>query len=87
MVTLSVRKICLAKILRVDFCLQNGVRNFLDFMSFAFVKNLTVKNQKTIKLPLVKYIEIDLFQKVSAHHFEDPICTNKLEEYIYFRKK
>ena len=51
------------------------------------MKNFTVKNQKNIKSPLVKYIEIDLFQKVSAQHFEDPICTNKLEEYIYIRKK
>ena len=76
-----------AIILRDDFCLRNGVRNFLDFLSFAFMKNFTVKNKKTVKSPLVKYIEIDLFQKVSPHHLEDPICTNKLEEYIYIRKK
>ena len=71
----------LAEILRDflwDNCLQNGVWNFLDFYcEKQFSRN--------IKLPKLKYLEIHLFKKISAHRFEEHIYTNKLEE--FFLKK
>ena len=61
-----------------DSCLQNGVGISLIFSRSSFIDNLS-KVTKT-QIPWDPFIK-----KNSAHHFEDHVCTNKLE-YSFFSK-
>ena len=63
-------------------------RIFLIFCQSSFITNFIVKNHfsehwnhRNLNNSRPIY-----FKKFSAHHFEDSICTNKLEEF-FFRKK
>ena len=62
-------------------------RIFLFFCQSRFINNFMEKNnfselQIHRKLNILKTI---YFKKISAHHFEDLICTNRLDRF-FFRK-
>ena len=61
---------------------------FLIFCPSSFINNFIVKNNFSDHRKLNMSRPIYL-KKISAHRFEDYICTNKLEEFffekIYFR--
>ena len=63
------------------------MRDFLDFCRSSFVNNFIVKNHfsgpynhRNLNISRPIYLTT-----ISAHRFEDDICTNKLEEF-FFRK-
>ena len=72
-----------------DNCLQDGLRNFLQFLFWSIIiNNFIVKNNfsEPLKHRILNISRPVYYKKNPAHHFEDHIWTNKLEANFFWKK-